>query len=141
VDNERLDARFAGLFDFLLGLELLDLPTLAFDLSLLGRQLRLGLRLLCILILQVVADGEAASGPDGAADRGAGAGRANRGADYGAGTGTYQSSNAGTFFTSSQRLTRASYRSDQHQDGNNRDNGFSNQRTHLSSPFASKAIS
>jgi len=102
----------AASFLVLLLLKLIDLLPLLVDLGLLSVDLRLGLRVLVLLILHLVANRVSGHAAEGAADCRAGAGRAHRRANYCARTRPDSGSSQGTFFTGAERRAGASAQRD-----------------------------
>jgi hypothetical protein len=91
-----------------------NLTPLLFDLLLLRIDLALSLLVPYLLILQCVADEETTARPHRAADSGAGAGSADRGADYCARRATRKRADPRTLFTCAQWLPGATGNRKQH---------------------------
>jgi len=102
------------LFGFLLLPHTFNLTPLLFDLLLLRIDLALSLLGPYLLILQCVANEETTARPDRAADGGAGAGSAHRGADYCARRATRKRADPRTLFTRAQWLPGATGNRKQH---------------------------
>ena len=95
----------ALLFSFRLRLELLNLSPLLLDFRLLRLQLRLGLRLLILVVLHRVTHDEASARAERAADRCTRARSADRRADDCASASADQCTDARAFLPGAQRLT------------------------------------
>jgi hypothetical protein len=98
----------------LLRFERLNLAPLAFDFTLLLIDLRLGLRLLGLLVLHRVAYRKTAHTSQSTADGGPGAWRAHCGADYRASRRAQPAADQGAFFARRKRLPAASQSSNQY---------------------------